>query len=99
MNQSQRRGRYDAVAAATAQFYNTTGTVPSSLQLASDLSYLLTSQPSSTIAVIDIPPAVSERDLIGLFSRFGPVSNVQKIRDGQVALVEFSEISSPTRLV
>uniref|UniRef100_A0AA85IV80 RRM domain-containing protein n=1 Tax=Trichobilharzia regenti TaxID=157069 RepID=A0AA85IV80_TRIRE len=94
-----KRSRYDVLAAATAQFYNTTGTVPASLQLATDISYLVTNQPSCTIVVADIPEGCTERDLIGLFSRFGQIKNAKLVCSGRAALVEFCEISPPTRLV
>ncbi|CAH8602268.1 hypothetical protein MS3_00005958 [Schistosoma haematobium] len=94
-----KRSRYDVLAAATAQFYNTTGTVPGSLHLATDISYLVTNQPSCTIVVADIPEGCTERDLIGLFSRYGQIKNAKLVCSGRAALVEFCEISPPTRLV
>ncbi|KAK4468006.1 hypothetical protein MN116_008186 [Schistosoma mekongi] len=94
-----KRSRYDVLAAATAQFYNTTGTVPASLQLATDISYLVTNHPSCTIVVADIPEGCTERDLIGLFSRYGQIKNAKLVCSGRAALVEFCEISPPTRLV
>lgn len=99
MASQPKRSRYDLLAAATAQFYNSTGTVPTSLQLATDISYLVTNQPSCTIVVADLPSGCSEHDLIALFSRYGQTKNAKMVCSGRAALVEFTEISSPTRLV
>ncbi|THD24053.1 Heterogeneous nuclear ribonucleoprotein L [Fasciola hepatica] len=99
MSSAPKRGRYGALAIATAQFYNTTGTVPSQLQLAPDISYLITTQPSCTIVVCELPSGCSEQELLGLFSRFGQVKNAKVVCGGRAALVEFCDISTPTRLV
>lgn len=99
MSSAPKRGRYGALAVATAQFYNTTGTVPSQLQLAPDISYLITTQPSCTIVVCELPSGCTEQELMGLFSRFGQVKNAKIVCGGRAALVEFCDISTPTRLV
>ncbi|KAF6775369.1 hypothetical protein AHF37_05034 [Paragonimus kellicotti] len=99
MAHAPKRSRYDAVGAATAQFYNITGTVPGNIKLPTDVSYLVTTQPSCTIVVIELPTGCTEQDLIGLFSRYGPVKNAKLVCNGYAGLVEFCEISSPTRLV
>ncbi|BHF81760.1 hypothetical protein SprV_0802489400 [Sparganum proliferum] len=99
MSHPTKRVRYDSAAVATAQYYNTTGTVPSSFQLSADLSYLITTQPNCTIAAYELPPQSNEKDLRDLFSTYGPVKNLQIVCNGRAALIEFNEISLPTRLV
>ncbi|VDP69561.1 unnamed protein product [Echinostoma caproni] len=99
MSSAPKRGRYGALAVATAQFYNTTGTVPSQLHLAPDISYLITTQPSCTIVVCELPGGCNEQELQGLFARFGQVKRTKIVCNGRAALVEFCEISTPTRLV
>lgn len=94
-----KRGRYDTLGSATAQFYNTTGTVPSNIKLMTDISYLVTTQPGCTIVVADLPPGCSESDLRGLFSMYGQIKQLKFICNNEAALIEFGEISPPTRLV
>ncbi|GAA57625.1 Heteroproteinous nuclear ribonucleoprotein L [Clonorchis sinensis] len=99
MTSPAKRSRYDTVGVATAQFYNTTGIVPTNLHLPPDVSYLITTHPSCTIVVYELPTGCSEQDLISIFRQFGEVKNAKVVCNGKAALVEFCEISSPTRLV
>lgn len=99
MAHPSKRLRVDTAAVATAQYYNTTGTVPSSFHLSTDLSYLITTQPNCTIVAFELPPECSEADINDAFMRCGPVKCLQKVCNGRAALIEFPEISTPTRLV
>lgn len=99
MSHPTKRIKVDTAAVATAQYYNTTGTVPSSFQLSADLSYLITTQPNCTIVAYELPPDCTENEIYESFSRCGQVKNIQKVSNGRAVLVEFPEISTPTRLV
>ncbi|KAL3310830.1 hypothetical protein Ciccas_010595 [Cichlidogyrus casuarinus] len=59
----------------------------------------ITPHPCQTLVVFELPYNSTESDLHGLFSKFGTVEKVQKVANGRAALIQFSEISSPTRLV
>ncbi|VDD81375.1 unnamed protein product [Mesocestoides corti] len=99
MSHPTKRVRVDTAAVATAQYYNTTGTVPSSFQLSADLSYLITTQPNCTIAAFELPQECTEGMIYDAFTQYGQIKNVQKVCAGRAALIEFPEISTPTRLV
>ncbi|KAM7533286.1 hypothetical protein Aperf_G00000126516 [Anoplocephala perfoliata] len=99
MSHPTKRIKVDTAAVATAQYYNTTGTVPSSFQLSADLSYLITTQPNCTIVAYELTPNCTENDIYESFSRCGQVKSIQKVCNGRAVLVEFPEISTPTRLV
>ncbi|KAM3172895.1 hypothetical protein ACTXT7_013609 [Hymenolepis weldensis] len=99
MSHPTKRVKVDTAAVATAQYYNTTGTVPSSFQLSADLSYLITTQPNCTIVAFELPPDCTEYEIYESFSRCGQVKHIQKVSNGRAVLVEFPEISTPTRLV
>nr|CDS20495.1 heterogeneous nuclear ribonucleoprotein l [Echinococcus granulosus] len=99
MSHPTKRVRVDTAAVATAQYYNTTGTVPSSFQLSADLSYLITTQPNCTVAAFELPQECTENEIYDAFIRCGQVKSIQKVCGGRAALIEFPEISTPTRLV
>ncbi|GAA34297.1 Heteroproteinous nuclear ribonucleoprotein L [Clonorchis sinensis] len=99
MDYPAKRSRNDTAGASTAQFYNSTGTVPSNIQLKPDIYRLITTHPNCTIIAYELPDGCSENDLFAIFNQFGEIKHTKLVCSGKAGLVQFSEISSPTRLV